>query len=211
MEQPENIGKMIATERVRRGLSQHDLAKAVRLSQPAIAKIEDGTTKQSKHLWQIMGYLGLPMPEAPKADPRSEVIPESKILQRGQTFPVYVSVEGGPGEVIRSAEPADWIPRPTQLANVRNAYGLIVVGESMLHRYRPGDIALVNPNLPVLFDEVYIFYHENAEGEARATIKHLVRSTADAWVVKQFNPEKQFSLKKSEWAIAHRVVGNMHG
>lgn len=132
------------------------------------------------------------------------------VIQPGHTFPVYASAEGGPGEIIRSPDPVDWIPRPTALANVKDAYGLIVVGNSMEHELEPGDIAYINPHLPIIFDKTYVFYHE-IDGEARATVKRLVKSTVDAWTVKQRNPEKQFQLKKTEWAVAHRVVGKWSG
>jgi phage repressor protein C with HTH and peptisase S24 domain len=211
MEMPENIGESIAAERKRRGLSQHDLAKAVRLSQPAIKKIEDGTTRQSKHLWQIMAYLGLEMPKITAHEKNeASIIPASRLVMPGQDFPVYASAEGGPGELNRSPEPIDWIPRPVEVANVKDAYGLIVVGSSMEDEFEPGDTAIVNPNLPIIFNKTYIFYAE-IEGAARATIKRLVRSSSEAWTVKQRNPEKQFQLKKNEWGIAHRVIGKRYG
>jgi len=112
--------------------------------------------------------------------------------------------------MIISTDPVDWVVRPDPLLNVAKGYGLIIVGESMMPAFRPGDIALINPHLPPLRDETCIFYAGH-EGDMRATIKHLVRWTDAAWIVQQWNPpkgqRKEFSLPKKEWTKIHRVVG----
>jgi phage repressor protein C with HTH and peptisase S24 domain len=211
METPEETGERIRKKREELGWSQQDLANKLRLSQPAIKKIEDGTTRKSKHLWQIMGILGIPMPDGEvTGTPEKQIISGERIIQQGSTFPVYASAQGGPGEIIRSAEPVDWVPRPTAVANVRDAYGLIVVGDSMEHELEAGDTVYINPHLPIVFGKTYVFYHEK-DGEARATVKRLVKSNAKNWIVAQRNPKKEFELPKSEWSIAHRVVGKLYG
>lgn len=52
-------GSRIRAAREQRGLSQSKLAKAIGISQPAIKKIEDGTTEKSKFLPEIERFLGL--------------------------------------------------------------------------------------------------------------------------------------------------------
>lgn len=141
-----------------------------------------------------------------------ERIPHDEIQQTNgaPNFPIYASAEGGPGQIIRSSDPIDFQPRPTMLEKVVRAYGLIVTGDSMDPEYRSGDTALVNPHLPPISGEVFIFYAEQ-DGEARATIKQLRKATADKWLVSQHNPpdgmSKDFTLSRKEWGIAHRVVG----
>ena len=113
-------------------------------------------------------------------------------------------------EFIRSTDPIDFIPRPAPVAHVREAYGLVITGESMVPEYKPGETALINPLLPVMGGEVHVFYSD-LQGEARATIKHLRRATATEWLVTQHNPPKgkpkEFSLSRKEWHTAHRVFG----
>lgn len=125
-------------------------------------------------------------------------------------FKVYASAQGGPGEIIRSVEPIDFIPRPTHLLHVRDAYGLLITGTSMEPEYNGGEMAIVEPSMPIISGEVYIFYAER-DGEARATIKKLRRATADNWMLTQHNPpegkSKDFHLSRREWGIAHRVTG----
>jgi phage repressor protein C with HTH and peptisase S24 domain len=200
-------GEKIKAERERRGWSQADLAHRVGISQVAVKKIEGGETKQSKYLPRVCLELGLDLAEVdPTLSRKSDPLDKGDILDRRSDFAIYAAAEGGPGEIIVSSDPVDWHPRPQPLANVKDAYGLYVVGNSMAPEYRPGDIALVNPNLPVVGDEVYIFYAER-EGEARATIKHLRRALADKWFVSQHNKPKDFELSRKEWQWAHRVIG----
>jgi phage repressor protein C with HTH and peptisase S24 domain len=76
--------------------------------------------------------------------------------------------------------------------------------------YKGGEMAIVEPSMPLVSGEVYIFYAEQ-HGEARATIKHLRRVTAERWLVSQHNPpdgmSKDFTLSRREWSVAHRVTG----
>ncbi|HZP76631.1 MAG TPA: LexA family transcriptional regulator [Pseudolabrys sp.] len=203
-----DVGERIRAEREARGWTQTQLGDHIGISQVAIAKIEMGETKMSKYLAQIARAFDLPITDFVDL-PEPMAYPGQPKRREGD-FPVYAAAEGGPGEIVRSTEAVDWQPRPKPVLHVREAYGVIVTGESMVPEYRPGDTALVNPKLPVIPDEVYIFYAEEY-GEARATIKHLRRATADKWLVTQHNPRsgkpKDFTLSRKEWRLAHRVVG----
>jgi phage repressor protein C with HTH and peptisase S24 domain len=204
--------ELIREARERRNWSQKDLADRAGVSQVAIVKIESGATVQSKFLPRIAQILGLDLADL---DPtlRGVTLPgEGRpfINDVRPDFRVYASAEGGPGEIIRSSEPIDFIPRPSHLVHVKDAYGLLVTGHSMAPEYKNGEMAIVEPSLPVVPDEVYIFYAEK-DGEARATIKHLRRPTAERWLVTQHNPpegmSRDFTLFRKEWAVAHRVTG----
>ncbi len=133
------------------------------------------------------------------------------VTNTGRDFPVYSAAEGGPGELIRTSDPVDWIPRPAPVQHVKTAYGQLVVGTSMEPEYEAGDTALVNPLLPLINGVTCIFYHEDSEGQARATIKRLLRASTTTWHVRQWNPppgmKTEFTLDRREWAIAHRVFG----
>jgi len=199
--------------RTAKGMSQADLAKKVGVRQNTIAAIETGATTRTKYLADLARVLGITVdeldpPSAPPA-PGSQVLPPPPLFG-ARDFPVYASAEGGPGEVIRSIDPIDWVPRPAPVAHVPDAYCMLVSGDSMAPEFRPGDSAIVNPRLPIVGNEVYVFYRE-LSGEARATIKQLRRATADAWLVSQHNPaagqKPDFTLPRKEWQWAHRVVG----
>lgn len=197
--------------RTAKGWSQQELADKIKVRQNTIAAIETGETKRTKYLADLARALGasvdeLDPPAAPDAAPTPLAPPP---MYGTRDFPVYASAEGGPGEVIRSTEPIDWVPRPAP-AQSPEAYCILISGDSMSPEYRPGDSAIVNPKLPIIGGEVYIFYRE-LQGEARATIKELRRQGADSWLVTQHNPpagqKADFALPRREWQWAHRVVG----
>jgi phage repressor protein C with HTH and peptisase S24 domain len=218
--QPMEPGEKIRSAREARGWSQADLGKRVGISQPAIKKIEDGDTRHSKFLPRIAQELALDIAELIEGLARAEPVAgepravfaeaTARYAPNGRDFPIHASAEGGRGQIIVSSDAVDFEPRPAPLAHVRDAYGLLITGTSMEPEYRQGDTALVNPHLPVIPGEVYIFYAEKA-GEARATIKFLRRATADKWLLSQHNPPdgtpKDFTLPRREWQWAHRVIG----
>jgi phage repressor protein C with HTH and peptisase S24 domain len=145
----------------------------------------------------------------PDLAPSATLIPEREVRGQVEDLPVHVATEGGPGEIIVSTDPIAWVLRPAPLASVTGAYGIIVVGESMIPEFEPGDIALVNPHLPAVGGHTYVFYAEG-DGETRATIKRLLRASNGLWHVKQWNPARgqkaEFTLSRKEWGKAHRVV-----
>lgn len=203
-------GQLIKQRREAKGWSQAELGRLVGISQPAIKKIEDGDTSNSRFLPRVAAFLDIPLNDLdPSMSTPSETIPAKRLMGE-QDFPIHASAEGGPGQIIVSSDAVDWVPRPAPLAHVPGSYGLLVSGTSMEPEYRPGDTALVNPHLPIIGDEVYIFYAER-HGEGRATIKHLRRQAPDAWHVSQWNPpdggKKDFTLPRREWQWAHRVLG----
>jgi phage repressor protein C with HTH and peptisase S24 domain len=206
-------GEIIRRRREELGWSQAQLGNRVGISQPAIKKIEAGDSRHSKFLPKIAQVLAIPLSDldlsltgvvaAPEAMPAARILGE-------RDFPVHASAEGGPGQIIVSHDAVDFMARPAPLIHVRDSYGLLITGTSMEPEYRQGDTALVNPHLPVIQGEVYIFYAEKA-GEARATIKYLRRATTDKWLLSQHNPPdglpKDFTLARREWQWAHRVIG----
>jgi phage repressor protein C with HTH and peptisase S24 domain len=206
-------GEIIRRKREELGWSQAQLGNRVGISQPAIKKIEAGDSRHSKFLPKIAQVLAIPLSDLDLSlsgmVPAPETAPAGRILGE-RDFPVHASAEGGPGQIIVSHEAVDFMARPAPLIHVRDSYGLLITGTSMEPEYRQGDTALVNPHLPVIQGEVYIFYAEKA-GEARATIKFLRRATTDKWLLSQHNPPdgmaRDFTLTRREWQWAHRVIG----
>jgi transcriptional regulator with XRE-family HTH domain len=211
------LSKRIKSERLRRDLSQEELAKLVGITQPAVKKIEDGVTRRSRFLPRIAQVLGLNLqelvPEAavPPALPRrSRRQAEHKGERVEIDFPIFASEERAGGEIEVKAKPVDFAVRPAPLQHVSNAYGLLIAGTTMEPEYRPGDLALINPNLAIIGGEVYVFYAQD-EGRGRATIRHLRRSTPDSWLVRLWNPARgasqDLTLARKDWKWAHRILG----
>jgi phage repressor protein C with HTH and peptisase S24 domain len=211
---PHEIGKAVRFERERKGMSQEDLADIVGGGQSTIGRIENGDFKRIPSvlpaIFQVLGIDAAAVAPDLAGLPAPQIGPIIQKVLGPDDFKVYASAEGGPGEIILSTDPVDMIPRPSVVANIREAYGLIITGTSMWPEYRHGETAIVNPLLPFQPGEVHIFYAER-EGAARASIKELRRATPDNWLVSQHNPpegkSKDFSLPRKDWRWAHRVLG----
>jgi phage repressor protein C with HTH and peptisase S24 domain len=134
--------------------------------------------------------------------------PEPAFFDHTNKMPVYSAAEGGEGELIVDTDPIDWVPRPHTLQHVVKAYAVVVTGDSMHPAFKRGDQAWVNPKLRPNPGEDCILYHvEHDIGEERALIKEYVKQTPTHWIVKQYNPEKELHLPKTDWVRIYRVVG----
>jgi phage repressor protein C with HTH and peptisase S24 domain len=206
-----SLAENVKRHRERRKMSQAKLAKAIGAQQNTIAAIELGKTKRTKLLPEIARELGVTLKEL---DPSLEPVETTRIpggeLVGEPDLPVYASVDAGDGVVLVSAEPVERVRRPDPLATVKNGYGVIVVGESMVPVVRPGDTVLVHPHLPPKVEDICLFISDDRDsGEFRATIKEYLGQTKDIWKVKRYHPkEQEYSLKKREWPKCQVVVGS---
>lgn len=212
--------KLIAARNAK-GWSQADLAARTKISQQAIGKLEAGTAKTSKFLARIAAALGVApadldddFQDAPPSQQIYGFRPQPEILGP-RDLPVFSAVEGGPGEMVVSTDPIEWVQRPWFLREVKEGYAVVVTGESMIPVYEPGDIVIVNPRLPAIVNKNAIFVSGEDRGDFTATVKRLIRSTATEWHVRQHNPPEggtsDFTLLKAEWTKALRIVGRYEG
>ncbi len=124
-------------------------------------------------------------------------------------LPVFGTAQGGQGgALVMSNEAVDYVVRPAPLLRVKDGYGMIVTGDSMSPQHENGSTALVNPHLPPRNGDTCVFRSHLDDGTVLAIIKKLRRYTDDTWHVSQFNPKKDFQLKRSEWQICHVTVGS---
>jgi transcriptional regulator with XRE-family HTH domain len=211
------IGENVRRLREAAGMSQDDLATAAKTTQSTIDRIEREEVANSRFLPRIAGALRVSLAELDETYSNLPDNPQRPALAPvadgygPRDFQVYSAAEGGAGEIYRSADPIDWWPRPIEVLQVKGAYGMYVVGESMVPEFKPGHVAVVNPNLPHIAGKAYIFYGETEPGQVRATLKELRRHTEDHWYVRQHNPppgqKQDFSLSRKIWREAHRIVG----
>lgn len=200
------IHEKIKIAREERGLSQAQLAKAVGISQPAIKKIESGETQKSRFLPEVIRFLEL------DGQGLGRFIPSAgSELGRNNDLRIYAAAEGGPGEMVVSTDPIDIVQRPWYLRNVKDGYGVVIIGESMSPKFEPGDVVIVNPRLPPIRNKPAIFIAGEQTGGFTATIKLLIRETPAEWQVRQFNPRREFVLPKKIWTKALRIVGSYEG
>ncbi len=144
---------------------------------------------------------------SPSGHGSQKIAAASELL--GETdLPVFGTAQGGSGALIVTDHPVDWVSRPTFLLKVRDGYGMIVTGDSMTPEHKSGSMALVNPHLPPRVGDSCVFRRHDDDGTVHAIIKEYRGETTSSWKVRQHNPKRDYSLKKAEWQICHKTVGN---
>jgi len=115
------------------------------------------------------------------------------------------------------AEVLDYLGRPPSLQTDRDAYAVEIVGDSMAPRFEPGERAFVSPRSPVRIGDDVIVQLAESGGEGsdmagRVTmvlIKRLVRRTPAFLELRQFNPDRTFTVPVDRVAAVHRVRGRL--
>jgi phage repressor protein C with HTH and peptisase S24 domain len=155
----------------------------------------------AEEVWALGGY-----DRVPKGAPVVIVDPEPP-RARTTLVPVYAAAMGGEGHVIIDFNPIEEARPPDELIRVRDSYGILIVGESMVPAYKPGDIAWVNPHKPIERETDVVLYHVPPNGEAEAIIKTLAGFTQRDWKLRQYQPPRDFTEARADWPICHRIVG----
>jgi len=123
-------------------------------------------------------------------------------------LPVFGTAQGGSGALIVTDQAVDYVVRPAPLLRVRDGYGMIVTGDSMSPKVESGDTVLVNPNIPPRNGDTCVFRCHQDDGTVLVIVKKLRRFNDETWFVSQHNPQKDFTLKRSEWQICDVTVGS---
>lgn len=198
------------------GLSQPMLSKLSGVSQQLISQIETGVAGAGKDgLPAIAAALKIDVTELqPDYWERHPVFRAAQSIrdELGSTrgggsplLPLFAAVRGGEAELVLGTEAMELVSSP--LDNVRGAYLVYVVGESMEPLFEPGDQVLVNPNPPPRPGSDVILQTSIENGERHAMVKRLIRVGADEWQLEQFNPSKRFKVSRKEWPTCHLIVG----
>jgi transcriptional regulator with XRE-family HTH domain len=206
---PKIIGETVFARRQQLGWSQERLAEEANTSQTTVDRIEKGNFKRSpSDLSKIATVLDIRFNGAAGGPAAIPPTPQDFL-------PVFTAAEGGPGEMVVSTDPIERVARPWYMRNVRDGYAVLVVGESMMPAFEPGDVAVVNSRLPPMRNKDMIFVANERAGEFTASIKRLISWTDKEWRVRQFNPPKgkkhEFTLSRKDWPKALRVVGKYYG
>jgi phage repressor protein C with HTH and peptisase S24 domain len=216
-----------ALERV--GASQADLARHLRLAPSAVSRMLKGE-RQMKPLEvvHIAAFLRVPEEEvlrhavdsaarAPAPDaPRpgrgrppstgaSSVAGSSAgLTQSSDRIPIRSAARGGiDQEMFLEDGPIGYTPRPANLAGVRSAYAIYMVGDSMMPRYEPGWLLHVNPFKPPTRGRDVVVYKE---GQV-VLIKQFVGWEGDTLVLRQLNPPDTLRVPRAQVRECHLVVG----
>lgn len=204
--QPEDdLAAFIREARERQGWSQTELAIRAETDQQTIDRLERRITKSSRALPRILEALGAGPAVSGGLSLPAPLVPITPVRSAGR-FPIYGAAQGGDGNLVMSFDPVDYVAVPGPLANVKNAYGMYVVGDSMSPAFEPGDVALVHPHQPARGNDDVVLYRA-MHGQTHLIIKRLLRSTAENWTLRQFNPAMDFDVARSDWSGCHLIVG----
>ncbi|GAA4247474.1 helix-turn-helix domain-containing protein [Azospirillum formosense] len=210
-----------------RGLSQEQVAEMAGTSQPQIYKLEKGLRSMTLD-WaaKLARVLDVPvanlLEDADKGDHISAALerfvrghegsfravsakrlsdePHQAQQRSSATMPVYAETWRGLAE-----EPIDEIARPVNLATARDPYALQVTSETMMPRFRPGQILHVAPKKPPVPGAGVVVQMQG--GEMR--LAEFVRRTGDGFTLREYHPEpREFQVFQTELdGNLHTVVG----
>jgi phage repressor protein C with HTH and peptisase S24 domain len=205
------------------GLSQAGLAEKLGVTRGAVGNWELGGTVETENLFKLsslanvqLEWLAKGVGQIPIGKPlRSEEFREASDVELGVAspppLPVFSAAEGGPGIMVVSSDPIDFVDRPWFLRYAADSFAVLIVGDSMEPAYEAGEMALVNKRLPPMRGKDAIFVSAVDGGDFRATIKRFVKATEHEFIVEQFNPRKELRLTRTKWNAAFRVVGKYSG
>jgi phage repressor protein C with HTH and peptisase S24 domain len=211
------IGKRIESAMKRAGKKPVDIAKRLKITESAVSQwFAKDTGPKSVRLSELASFLGTTVDDLITEHESSLLAPPSAgaagppmALSTGRPdLAVYASAAGGPeGAWVLSGDAIAWIHRDQRLQGVRDAFACYVVGESMFPAYEQGNLLLVNPAVPPNAGDDCLLIQEAADGARYALIKRLVRFNSTSWTVKQWNPDKTFTLPRKQWQRALLVIG----
>ncbi len=216
------------------GLSQERLAELIGSSQPTIQKLETGRMRLTlDYAVRLAPALGVHPDElvatamaktAPAANqgakiarpPRvgdkvhqlfsggAESLPRATLTGQ-QALPIMAAARGGiDQEMFLEDGPIDWIDRPAYLKNARSPYGMYVVGESMMPRFRPQQLLHVNPHKPPAPGSGVIVVKKTKA----VLVKEFVRHDSAGVVLREYQPrDREFLVSLEELDAIHTVVG----
>jgi transcriptional regulator with XRE-family HTH domain len=206
-ELPARRGLEIRQAREAAGLTQAELAAHAQTSQQTVDRIERGVTSHSRAYNRVREALGL-RPLTGGSLERADWREKASYLELPEHLPVFGFTRMANLAEI-TAEPVRAVPRSYPLLDTKNGYGLLAFETDMRPAVNPGEIALFNPDLPPVPDQVVVVRREEAGrhlGMIR-TLVDIVRS--ESWILRTWNSDEEITLKQADWPTAHVMVSKL--
>jgi len=112
-------------------------------------------------------------------------------------LPLYGTVECGDGEYLEVTDEY-MILRPPALRGVKESYAVRAAGESMVPRFFPGEVVIVNPRLAVRggCDVIVQLHDGNGNGGIKkAMLKRYIKKTPSVYILSSYNPDYQQNIE----------------
>lgn len=195
------------------GLSKEYLRTMMdRRSTPSLRTLEKlATGLQTTTQWLLRGEGDKAAPE-PKQGDAPATIAAPRVSPPGQpqasqrTLPVFGLAAGAPlGNHTMSNDPVEYVPAPPALQSVRDAYVLIVTGDSMEPRYFAGEPIFIHPHRPIRKGD-HVAIQEEVDGGISVSVKIFDRQTDEHLVTRQYNPPAEVKFLRKRIQAVHRVL-----
>jgi hypothetical protein len=135
------------------------------------------------------------------ARPEIEVAGQHRSIYADRDLPVYGQPSGRDDEYV-FADLLSLVPRPAILVSVRDAYAVYCHADTMVPRYRPGELLYIDPIRPAApGDDVIV---QLADGTG--FVRELVRQTARAVVCRQHNPPQEHTYPIARVRSVHLII-----
>ena len=204
------LGLRLRELRLERGMTMAALAERIGVTQPAISQWESGRERPGREtLQRLAGALGVTAEAlALRAGAQSATATLSP-LQLPADVPVLGTAVGGDsGDFSFNGMVVDYVRRPQGVAQMRNIYALWVTGDSMAPWNRRGDLIYVTPTRPpVPGDHVVVeLAGVHAHEAGTAMVKLLAGQTPTQYRLRQYNPERDFTIARMRVKAIHKVL-----
>jgi phage repressor protein C with HTH and peptisase S24 domain len=118
-----------------------------------------------------------------------------------------VGMGGKDGYLILGDQYLGDVLAPPALSDVPDAYAVYVIGDSMLERYRHGELVYVHPYAPVRRDDDCVIQIVMAEGEPpHGFVKRFISMDDKQLKVQQLNPKKVITFPRGRVLAVHRII-----
>ncbi|WP_269581913.1 helix-turn-helix domain-containing protein [Roseibium sp. Sym1] len=158
---------------------------------------------------EVIALGQIPGEELPTIPPPPNALPPQTVDASGwQRIPIFGQAVGGAdGRFELNGNFIDSIFAPPSLSSVKNAYAVMIVGESMEPRYIAGETVYVHPHVPVRAgDYVVLQIKDNKTDDLHGYVKRFKSLTKDKLTVTQLNPQKSLTFPRDSVESIHRIV-----
>lgn len=101
----------------------------------------------------------------------------------------------------------DQVRRPPGIRNAKNVAALNTTGDSMVPRFRPGELIYVQLREPAPGDDVVVELYPENDGDApKAFLKELTKTTGRKLFCRQHNPKREIEFDRGEVNRLWRVL-----
>lgn len=148
----------------------------------------------------LRSYWFAPNTKTPKPNDHKQAFTEMRCL------PVRGRAEGGKdGNFVIEEQPIDWTYRPADLQGVNEAFAVFVSGNSMVPKYKNGDLVYVHPAKPISKQRYALI----ETTEHKGFIKQYVGWQDDHLIVQQFNPKQEIKIPRENVLRLMLVIGSL--